>query len=196
MLAELRLQDHRQQHRQGRGGECNHPLLGLRPDEPTALQGLGVKRHADAVVPEDLHQIGATAAEDVTIARMEIARQGLLHAAQGGQGYIASHTQLLAIARSILITAASDRDKGLGSRGHGEDGTFAAAGASRIVTGTNTSAVGSGSDTTDGDPRFKGLGHKPELLLHAPAKATITPGGDLHHTCHPITFSMALRTTL
>ncbi len=43
------------------------------------LQALGIKRQAEPVMPEHLDQIAAAAAEDVKIARMRIASEGLLH---------------------------------------------------------------------------------------------------------------------
>ena len=41
-----------------------------RPDEPAALQPLGIERHAEAVMPEDLYQRAAAAAEHVEIPSM------------------------------------------------------------------------------------------------------------------------------
>jgi hypothetical protein len=43
------------------------------PDKSAALQPLGVERHADPVVPENLDQMAALAAEHVEIAAMRIA---------------------------------------------------------------------------------------------------------------------------
>jgi hypothetical protein len=40
-----------------RGGDRDHPIARRGPDKPAALQPLGVKRHADPVVPDDLEQI-------------------------------------------------------------------------------------------------------------------------------------------
>src|SRR6202011_3408037 len=48
-------------------------------DKPAALQPLGVKRHADAVVPDDLDEVTSGASEHVKIARMWVAAQPLLH---------------------------------------------------------------------------------------------------------------------
>ncbi len=42
---------------------------GLRPDEPAPLQPLGIQRHAEPVVPKDLHQIAAAAPEHVEVTR-------------------------------------------------------------------------------------------------------------------------------
>jgi hypothetical protein len=43
------------------------------------LQTLGIERHADPIVPEDLHQITALAPEHVEVPRVRIALQRLLH---------------------------------------------------------------------------------------------------------------------
>jgi len=40
----------------------------LWPDEAATLQPLGVKRHAETVMPENLDQLAVLAAEDVEIA--------------------------------------------------------------------------------------------------------------------------------
>src|SRR3954467_13450682 len=49
------------------------------PDKATSLQALGVERQADAVVPDDLHQVCAAAREDVEIAAMWVTAQCFLH---------------------------------------------------------------------------------------------------------------------
>src|SRR6266850_8357691 len=61
------------------GGDRDHPIARRGPDKPAALQPLGVKRHADPVVPDDLEQVPSGAPEDVKIARMRVAAQRLLH---------------------------------------------------------------------------------------------------------------------
>ena len=48
------------------------------PDEPTALQPLGVERHAHAVMPEDLAQAARAAAEDEQVSAMGISLEALL----------------------------------------------------------------------------------------------------------------------
>ena len=50
-----------------------------RPDKLAAVQTLGIERHAQPIMPKDLHQIAAAAPEDVEIATMRIALQALLH---------------------------------------------------------------------------------------------------------------------
>src|ERR1700731_25827 len=60
------------------GGNSNHTIRRRRPDEATALQTLGVKRHAQPVVPKDLQQVTPLAAEHIQIASMRIALQRLL----------------------------------------------------------------------------------------------------------------------
>src|SRR5277367_966882 len=49
------------------------------PDELAAVQTLGVKRQPDAVMPQNLGQIAATATEDIEITGMGIALQLLLN---------------------------------------------------------------------------------------------------------------------
>jgi hypothetical protein len=49
------------------------------PDEAPPLQPFGIKRHAEAVMPEDLQKIAAFAAKDIKIAGMWIAPQRLLN---------------------------------------------------------------------------------------------------------------------
>ena len=56
-----------------------HAIDGSRPDEPASLQALGVKRHPQRIVPQDLDQIATPAAEDIQIARVWIAMETLLH---------------------------------------------------------------------------------------------------------------------
>src|SRR5450432_1686032 len=50
-----------------------------RPDEPSAVQTLGVKRHSDPVMPQDLGQIAAATAEYEEIAAMGITLETLLN---------------------------------------------------------------------------------------------------------------------
>ena len=62
------------------GRRDRHNAAGWRgPDEPAALQPLGVERHSDPVVPEDLHEVPALAPEHVQVARMRIPLKCLLH---------------------------------------------------------------------------------------------------------------------
>src|SRR6516164_6775566 len=49
-----------------------------RPDKPAALQPLGVQRHAETVMPENLDQITPPAAKHKQIAGMRVALQSLL----------------------------------------------------------------------------------------------------------------------
>src|SRR6516164_2632450 len=56
----------------------DHAIGRRRPDKPAALQSLGVKRHAETVMPEDLDQIAPPAAKHKQIAGMRIALQPLL----------------------------------------------------------------------------------------------------------------------
>src|SRR6266850_2110338 len=62
-----------------RRADCNHTVGRRWPDEATALQPLGVKRHADPVMPDDLEQVTSGASKDIKIARMRVAAQRLLH---------------------------------------------------------------------------------------------------------------------
>src|SRR5215472_2287981 len=58
-----------------RHGDCDHPIGGQRPDKAAALQSLGVKRHAETVMPEDLDQIATPTAEHQQIAGVGISPQ-------------------------------------------------------------------------------------------------------------------------
>ena len=51
----------------------HHALGRRRPHEPAALQTLDIQRHADPVVPKDLHQVAAIAPENVEVACMRVA---------------------------------------------------------------------------------------------------------------------------
>src|SRR5438552_11699153 len=64
-------------------GDRHRLALDRRPDEPAALQPLGIERHDKAVVPKDLDQLAALATEYVKVAAMRIAFEGFLH--QQGQ---------------------------------------------------------------------------------------------------------------
>ena len=48
-----------------RGADRDRPVSRRRPDEATALQALGVERHADAVMPDDLNEVASGTSEDV-----------------------------------------------------------------------------------------------------------------------------------
>ncbi len=61
------------------GRDRNRAIHSRRPDEPPAIQPLGVQRQPDPVVPNDLHQIAALAPENVQIAHVRITLQPLLH---------------------------------------------------------------------------------------------------------------------
>src|SRR5207248_7516308 len=62
-------------------GRCNHNnALGWRgPDELTALKPLGIKRHAESIVPKHFYQIAPAAAKHKEIAGMRIALQCFLY---------------------------------------------------------------------------------------------------------------------
>jgi general secretion pathway protein K len=55
------------------------PRAVLRPDEFAVLQPLGIERHADSVMPENLDEIAATPSEHIQIAGVRIALHCLLH---------------------------------------------------------------------------------------------------------------------
>src|SRR5438552_17346806 len=58
----------------------SNPAIGRRsPAEAALLQPLGVERHAEPVMPKNLNQVTSGASEDVKIAGMRIAPQGLLN---------------------------------------------------------------------------------------------------------------------
>jgi hypothetical protein len=51
-----------------RGADRHRPVGRGRPDEPAALQPLGVERDAEPVMPQDLDQVTSTPPEDEEIA--------------------------------------------------------------------------------------------------------------------------------
>src|SRR5438034_6687401 len=57
--------------------DSNHAIGQRWPDEAALLQPLGVERHAEPVMPKNLNQVTSGASEDVKIAGMRIAPQGL-----------------------------------------------------------------------------------------------------------------------
>src|SRR6266403_3328601 len=59
--------------------DSNHAVGRRWPDEAAFLQPLGVERHAEPVMPKNLNQVTSGASEDVKIAGMRIAPQGLLN---------------------------------------------------------------------------------------------------------------------
>jgi len=59
--------------------DSNHTIGRRWPDEAALLQPLGVERHAEPVMPKNLNQVTSGASEDVKIAGMRIAPQGLLN---------------------------------------------------------------------------------------------------------------------
>src|SRR4051812_12994680 len=67
-----------------RAGDLQATVGWRGPDKATSLQALGVERHADSVVPDDLHQVCAAATEDVEIAAMRVTTQRLLHLQRQG----------------------------------------------------------------------------------------------------------------
>src|SRR5215469_1638137 len=62
-----------------RRSDRDHPIGRRWPDKPAAFQSLGIKRHAETVMPKDLDQITASAAEHKQITGMGIALQPFLH---------------------------------------------------------------------------------------------------------------------
>jgi hypothetical protein len=58
--------------------DCHHAVGRRRPDEAPLLQPLGIQRHAQTVMPDDLDQIATTASEYEKIAGMGIALQRFL----------------------------------------------------------------------------------------------------------------------
>jgi hypothetical protein len=57
--------------------DSDQPVGRRWPDEPAVLQPLGIQRHAKSVMPKNLDQVTSGTSEDVKIARMRIALQGL-----------------------------------------------------------------------------------------------------------------------
>src|ERR1700687_2363743 len=64
--------------RQLRRRDRDHAFGRRWPDEATLLQPLGIQRHAEAVMPDDLDQIATATSEDEQIAGMGIAPQRFL----------------------------------------------------------------------------------------------------------------------
>ena len=62
-----------------RGGDGNHTIHGRRPDVLPALETLGIKRHADTIMPDDLAEVAAASPENVEAARVGITSETLLH---------------------------------------------------------------------------------------------------------------------
>ena len=56
----------------------DYPVDHRWPDETAALQTLGIERHADPVMPEDLQQITLAATENVQVAGMGITSKTML----------------------------------------------------------------------------------------------------------------------
>nr|CAJ30156.1 hypothetical protein mgI544 [Magnetospirillum gryphiswaldense MSR-1] len=62
-----------------RGRNRHHAVGRRRPDEAPFLQALGVERHAQPVMPDDLDHVAPAPPEDEKITSMGIALQRLLH---------------------------------------------------------------------------------------------------------------------
>jgi hypothetical protein len=61
------------------GGDGDGAIRWRGPDEPAAFEPFGVKRHTNAVMPEDLQEVAAFATKNVKIAGVRIAPQRLLN---------------------------------------------------------------------------------------------------------------------
>ena len=84
-----------------------------RPHKATVLQPLGIKRHANAIVPKNFYQMTAFAAKNVKVAGMRIALQLLLYLQR--QSFMplrmsvrptASHTRLGQLGRILRLRVA------------------------------------------------------------------------------------------
>src|SRR6516164_7730461 len=64
-------------------GDCHHAISRRRPQKAAALQSLGIERHAQPIMPEDLDELAALATEHVEVAAVRVAPKGFLH--QHGQ---------------------------------------------------------------------------------------------------------------
>src|ERR1700687_6140774 len=62
-----------------RSRDRHHTIRRRGPDEPAALEPLGVERHPKAVVPKDLQQIPSAPPEDVKITGMRVTLQRFLN---------------------------------------------------------------------------------------------------------------------
>src|ERR1700704_3190292 len=79
----------------------------LWPDEAATLQPLGVKRHAETVMPENLDQLAVLAAEDVEIAAVRITLERFLNR-QGQRVHATAHVGMAC--RDPHPHSRSDRD--------------------------------------------------------------------------------------
>src|SRR5579862_5739884 len=71
----------------------NDAVRGRWPDEPAALQPLGVERHAQPIVPENFDELAALSAEHVEIAAVRITLEGFLHQ-QSQRVHAATHVSV------------------------------------------------------------------------------------------------------
>src|SRR5215470_12716840 len=71
-------------------GDRHHAIRRRRPEEAAALQPLGIERHAKPIVPKDLDQLAALAAEYIEVAAVRVALEGFLHQ-QGQRVHAAPH---------------------------------------------------------------------------------------------------------
>src|ERR1700681_2780645 len=61
-----------------RGRDSDYAVRRRWPDEAAFLQPLGVERHAETVMPDNLDQIATRASEDKAVTSVRIAPQGFL----------------------------------------------------------------------------------------------------------------------
>src|SRR3546814_1076212 len=105
--------DHLQHAGHLRGGNGNHAVHGQRPDVLPALETLGIKRHADTIMPDDLAEVAAASPENIEIASKGIASETLLHL-QGQAAHAAPHVRVPR--RDPYPNAGGDWDHGLTDR--------------------------------------------------------------------------------
>src|SRR3546814_2087079 len=79
----------------------------------TALETLGIKRHADTIMPDDLAEVAAASPENIEIASKGIASETLLHL-QGQAAHAAPHVRVPR--RDPYPNAGGDWDHGLTDR--------------------------------------------------------------------------------
>ena len=64
--------------RQLRRRDRNDAIAGRWPDKPAAFETVGIKRHPDPIMPQNLQKIAAPASEDKQITAVRIALESLL----------------------------------------------------------------------------------------------------------------------
>src|SRR5215472_85239 len=116
-----------------------------RPDKTAALQSLGVKRHAETVVPEDLDQVATSATKYKQITGMWVALQSFLHL-QSQPVHAAPHVSVPRGDPHPHTTANRDHRRSALTTAAVSSGGVSAGMRSRTVPANSTSIGGAGSN--------------------------------------------------